>query len=369
MSFDENALLKKLDELFEADRFAEIESEIRKLPREELSLELRFRLASALNNQKKLEEEIAELKEIEPLCSTPAEQARFWYSTGYVHYVSDHEMAAFHCFKKAQELDPEDTANLDLNEVIEECDGYISRDLMELKGFGRAAVEAIHARCEEVAEKDRTELSEPEFTVYLGFLSGIRVPIGLEKPLLFDDVMKKVSDEEKPVLRNFLQEYFGISNAEDFKNFYHRNMKYDLYGMAGDVLAYLDGKPRFPVEELNREGREFFVDCAEYLNAIRECMTSSTVLGWDISEKVGTARLCYACDLLSESDFIGCMSALAQTARDKFASFEEYMISTIMGCGLFMFLDDNCGIKSAINFMNTMLPMLLSSPLAQIKWG
>ena len=369
MSFDENALLNRLDELFDEDGFAEIEREIRKLPREELSLELRFRLVSALNNQKKLEESIVELKEIEPLCSTPAEKSRFWYSTGYVHYVNDCEMAASHCFKKALEIDPDDSAELDLKDIIEECDGYIYRDLMELKGFGRAAVEAIHARCEEVAEKDRTELSEPEFTVYLGFLSGIRVPVGLEKPLLFDDVMKKVSDEEKPILRDFLQKYFGISDADGFKRLYHEDMRYNLYGMAGDVLAYLDGKPRFPIPELAGTGREFFDDCSEYLNAIRECMTEPNVLGWDISEKVGMARLCYACDLLSDSDFIGCMSALAQAARDKFASFEEYMISLIMGCGFFMFIDGNCSIKSAISFMNTILPMLLSSPLARLKWG
>ena len=59
MSYDENALLKQLDELFDEDRFAEIEGKIRQLPREELSLELRFRLVSALNNQKKLEEQKA----------------------------------------------------------------------------------------------------------------------------------------------------------------------------------------------------------------------------------------------------------------------------------------------------------------------
>ncbi|MGN0640181.1 MAG: DUF1266 domain-containing protein [Oscillospiraceae bacterium] len=369
MSFDEKSLLTRLDELFDEDKFAEIEREIRKLPREELSLELRFRLVSALNNRKKFEESMSELKEIEPLCKTPAEKARFWYNTGYAHYVNDHEMAASHCFKRAQELDPEDSAGLDLKSIIEECDGYIYRDLMELKGFGRAAVEAIHARCEEVAEKDREELSEPEFTIYLGYLPGIRVPIGLEKPLLFDDVVKKYSDDEKPIAKDFLQKYFGITDTDGFKKFYHEDMKYNLYGMAGDVLAYLDGKPRFPVSELTGTGRELFDDCSEYLNAIRECMTEPNVLGWDISEKVGMARQCYACDILSNSDFFGCMTALAQVSRERFASFEEFMISLTMGCGFFMFLDDNCSIKSAINFMNTMLPMLLRSPLAQFKWG
>lgn len=369
MNYDEKALLKQLDKLYDEDSFAEIEEEIRKLPKSELSLELRFRLISALNNQRKLEEALAELKETEPLCLTDAEKARFWYNTGYAHYMNDHEMTASHCFKRALELDPEDKAGLDLNAIVEECDGYISRDLMELKGFCRAAVEAIHARCGEVAEKDREELSEPEFTIFLGYLSGIRKPIGLEKPLLFDDVVKKVSDEEKPVLRDFLEKFFGITDAESFKKFYHEDMKYNLYGMAGDVLAYLDGKPRFPITELNREGREFFEDCTEYLNAIRECMTEPNVLGWDISEKIGTARLCYACDLLSNSDFFGCMTALTQAARDKFVSFEEFMISLAMGCGFFMFLDDNSSIKSATNFMNTILPMLLSSPLAQFKWG
>ena len=61
MSFDEKSLLKQLDKLFDEDKFAEIEQEIRKLPRNELSTELRFRLISALNNQKKLVEALAEV--------------------------------------------------------------------------------------------------------------------------------------------------------------------------------------------------------------------------------------------------------------------------------------------------------------------
>lgn len=369
MNFDENALLERLDELFEADGFGEIEEEIRKISRDELTLELRFRLVSALNNQKKLAESIEELKEIEPLCKTPAETARFMYNTGYVHYLNDCEMTASHCFKDALAADPEDTADLDLKNVIEECDGYISRDLTELKGFGRAAVEAIHARCAEVEEKDRTELSEPDFTLYLGFLAGIRVPIGLEKPLLFDDPVKKYSDEEKPVVKGFLRDYFGITDVESFRNFYYNDMKYNTFRLVGDALSYLDGKPNFSVSELPKEGKEMLDDCAEYLNAVRECMTQSTVLAWDISEKIGVARHCYACDILSDSDFFGCMSALMNAAKENFVSFEEYMISLIMGCGFFMFISENCSIKSAVGFMNTTLPMLLNSPLAEIKWG
>lgn len=369
MNFDENALLERLDELFEADGFGEIEEEIRKISRDELTLELRFRLVSALNNQKKLAEAIEELKEIEPLCKTPAETARFMYNTGYVHYLNDCEMTASHCFKDALAADPEDTADLDLKNVIEECDGYISRDLTELKGFGRAAVEAIHARCAEVEEKDRTELSEPDFTLYLGFLAGIRVPIGLEKPLLFDDPVKKYSDEEKPIVKGFLRDYFGITDVENFRNFYYNDMKYNTFRLVGDALSYLDGKPNFSVSELPKEGKEMLDDCAEYLNAVRECMTQSTVLAWDISEKIGVARHCYACDILSDSDFFGCMSALMNAAKENFVSFEEYMISLIMGCGFFMFISENCSIKSAVGFMNTTLPMLLNSPLAEIKWG
>lgn len=369
MSFDENALLERLDGLFEADKFAEIEEEIRKISRGELTLELRFRLVSALNNQKKLAEAIEELKEIEPLCETPSEIARFMYNTGYTHYMNDCEMTASHCFKDALAADPDDTAGLDLANIIEECDGFISRDLTELKGFGRAAVEAIHARFSEVKEKDRTELSEPDFTLYLGYLAGIRVPPGLEKPLLFDDPIKKYSEEEKPVVRDFLRNFFGITDTESFRNFYYRDMSYNLFRMAGDVLSYLDGTPNFSVSELTKEGKEMFDDCAEYLNAVRECMTKSTVLAWDISEKIGIARHCYACDILSDSDFFGCMSALMNAAKENFVSFEEYMISLVMGCGFFMFISENCSIKSAIGFMNTTLPMILSSPLAEIKWG
>ncbi len=369
MSYNENKLLKQLDKLFDEEKYAEITEEIRKIPRDEWSLELRFRLVSALNNMKALNEALAELHEIEPLCTDPADKARFWYNTGYVHYMNECEMVASHCFKTALEIDPEDTNGLDLKGIIEECDGFISRDLMELKGLGRAAVEAIHTFCGQVAEKDRKELGEPEFTMYLGYIPGIRKVTGVDKPLLFDDVEAKYSDEEKPIVRDFLKRFFGISDLESFRKFYFEDMHYNLYGLGSDVMAYLDGKPKFPISELNQTGKEMFEDCAEYLNAIRECVTQNTFSGWDIAEKIGIARHCYACDVLAPEDYIGCMKALMEYAKENFASFEEFMISYIMGCGFYMFLTGNCSIKQATGFMNMIMPMLLQSPLNTIKWA
>ncbi len=369
MSFDEKTLLKQLDTLYEQEKYSEIEKEIKNLPRENISLELRFRLVSALSSQKKLNESIEELKEIEPLCKTPPEQARFWYSTGYVHYVNDCEMAASHCFKKALSLDPEDACELDLKAIIEECDGFISRDLTELKGLCRAAVEALRARFSEIASKNKEELSELEFTMYLGYLPAIRTPVGVKKPVLLDDPMKKYSEEEKPAVRDFLKNYFSVTDTDSFKRLYFEDRKYNLYSVADDVMSYLLGKPNFPVSELDGTGKEFFDDCVEYMNAIKECLPKSTVLAWDISEKIGIARYSYSCDIISDRDYIGCMKALTDAATDKFSSFEEYALSLVMGCGFFMFVNDNCSIKSAKNFINMNLPMILSSPLGNLKWG
>lgn len=44
------------------------------------------------------------------------------------------------------------------------------------------------------------------------------------------------------------------------------------------------------------------------------------------------------------------------------------MHSLIYGCGLYMFSIDNFNVSSAIEFICTMIPLLLNSDLADLKW-
>lgn len=369
MSFDENAFFERLDLLFERNNFGEIEKMIRNLSEDELNIELRFRLISALNNQKKFDEAIKELREIEPLCTTPAENARFWYSVGFAHYMNDCELTAQHCFEQALVVDPDDTAGLDVKSILEECRDYIKQDLEDLNAFGKTAVEAVHEYFAKVDEKDKKTLSDTEFTLYLGYSGGVRVPPTVERPLYFDDPVMKYSEEEKPAVRDFLRNFFGISDIVSFKNFYVNDLKYNSFRIASDALAYSDKNPNFPFSQLTQDIEEMFGNCAQFLNAVREYLPKMNVLAWDISEKIGAARLAFSCDVIPDSDYFGCMGALLSAARENFTSFEEYVISMVFGSGFFMLLAENFNIKSAIEFMENQLILLTNSPLSEIKWG
>lgn len=369
MAIDENALFERLDLLFERNNFAEIERLIREISQDELTTELRFRLVSALNNQKKFPEAIKELRALEPLCTTTAENARFWYSAGFAHYMNDCELTALHCFEQAAVVDPEDTAGLDIKGIIEECRGYINQDLADLNAFGKTASEAVRECFAKVDEKDRKALSDTEFTLYLGYLSGIRVPPPVQDALNFDDPLKKYSEEEKSGVKMFLRNYYGISDLASFKNFYVNDLKYNGYRVASDALAYSDKNPNFPFSQLTQEIEEMFGNCALFLNAVRDYLPKTTVLAWDISEKIGAARLAFSCDVIPDGDYFGCMGALLNAAKESFSSFEEYVKSLIFGGGFFMFLAENFNIKSSIAFMENLLTMLVNSPLSEIKWG
>lgn len=364
---DNDKIYEKLDALYDEDKFDEIIEEIAKIPRKQWSNKLWFRLIGAYSSSGKFGEATQELQGIFPHCQTREDKARYWYQLGYICYKTDHEFAAKHLYEKGLAADPDDS--LGLKAEIEECNAYISEDLLKLADISFRATETIKKHCGSANGKIKYRVSEEEFTLRLGYLSAIRHIPGTQYGLGFDDYLKKFPENEKPIVRDFLKRNFRITNKKSLLEICNNTMSYNLARVLQNICSYIVGNPDFDASALNDNGKEFFNDAAEYFKYELKFLPEGGVAAWDICEKIGFARNCYACDILSESEYREIMNEQTAYAKKFFSSFEEYLTSLVLGAGMFMFVEDNRSVKSAIEFIDRVMPLVLEGDVPDVLWN
>lgn len=364
---DDDELYCLLDEFYDNNEYEKIVAAVTEISREQWSVKLHLRLISAYNNLRQFDNSRQELEKLAPNCKTPAEQAKFYYMHGYIYYAQRKEMMAITFYNKGIAQDPDNTSGYDLDKEVETCRKRIEKDLKELGELSEHIYNDIKQVCSEKPESEKADITDEEFTMYLGFLSAIRKVPGMERGVGFKDYFRKYEGADKEAVLKFLS-MLGITDRESMLNFYQRDIRCNLAGMYNDIPLYLAGKPRFELSELNEDGRGAFLDAAEFFKPFNKYLPPAGIMAWDICEKVGFARLAYSCDIITNSDYCTIMMYADDTAREYFSSFEEYLLSLAFGCGVIAFhIDDS--IVGAMKYMRDMMPLLLHGDLPVIKWS
>lgn len=367
---DDDAIYTTLDDCFDREDYRGIADTITAIPREIWSTKLWFRLISAYNNLREFDNAFRELHLIEPYCVTDDQKASRCYMYGYAYYADDKEMMAVSCFSDGKKIDPEDKGDHEWDRMIAECSEYIKKSLEKLRALAEHIDEDITDAFSQQPEEDRDEVSEEEFTMFLGYIPAIRKIPGTSKGLLFDKenyFLKYKGDDKKAVLE-FFDRMYGVHDRESFRDMFTTYTGCNIINLYGDIPPYLAGEPNFDTDELNDQGREAFFNAVEFFKPFNEFLPEAGVLAWDICEKVGLARLAYSCDIIGNTDYCTIMLMLTDQAREQFSDFEEYMRSLIFGCGVYMFHTGNWDINGAMDFMKMIMPMLLKSDLPYIQW-
>lgn len=363
---DSDPVYDKLDEWHDGDDFDSIIDTVLAVPRGEWSNKLHFRLISAYNNKKDFESAAKELEEIRGSCESPRDLARFYYMNGYIYFMTDREMLALSMYRQGLEADPEDTSGLNLEAECRECLEYINDDLNALYLSCADAAAKIAARCRE--NPDRIDAADHDFILQLNFLFAIRTLPGMTHGLKLGDFFRKFEGEEREAVLKFLSEGRGITDRASLLESIGKYRYCNLALMVNDAMASLAGKPSFDPEILDRAGREAFENCTLFVRAFSEFLPSAGVLAWDINEKMGMARYAYSCGILPEEDYIAAMMALADIAKERFSSSEEYLRSLVFGCAMYAFDVDCWNIGGAAEYMKKMLALLLRSDLPDLEW-
>lgn len=364
---DDDAIFDTLNEQIDNEEYAKAVSAITAIPREKWSNKLRFLLICAYNNQKDFEKADAELDAMAELCETPNDKARYCYQHGYMFSSTGYSVMARKAFTDAVRLDPEYGKSIDIESDIAECDDDISEELGKLHELCKTVSNDIKERCGKNAMKRK--LSKNEFRTRLGFFSAIRKLPGIDRPMGFDDYFTTIKGEEKEKTLKWLNDFYGVTDAKSFFQHIQTYRGCNLSRMVIDAAAFLTNKPNFDINELNDDGKFAFGNSVMFIDKFIEFLPRGGILAWDINEKIGFARHAYRCGLISEEDYKDGMNSLAGMAKDAFSDWEEYMRSLIYGSAMFIFSIDQWNIKSAVNFVTQMVPLLLSSDLADSSWG
>ena len=365
---DNDAVYETLDKLYDEDKFTDIINEITKIPKEKWSNKLWFRLIGAYNSSERFGEASRELQEIFPRCRSNEDIARYWYQRGYSFYKTDHEFAAKHFYERGLAADPDDTLNL--KGEIEECNSFLLEDLHKLAEISNRVKITLEKHCASGMGRVKYRVSDEEFSMRLGYFPAIRRIPGTKFGLGFKDFLKTFSDDDKPVVREFLKKNFKITDKKSLDDLCNNNFSYNLSLLLHNVCSNVIGKPDFDTSKLDINGRELFSDLTVFFSYIAKYLPERGGLSaWDICEKIGFARNSFACGIITEADYRAIVNKMTDFAKNSFSSFAEYLVSLVIGSGTFMFLEDNRSVKSAIRFINEMMPLVLEGDVPDIMWN
>lgn len=357
----ESGLFKQLDKWHEDDEYDKIVEAVLSVPLENRSNKLWFRLISAYNNMEEFAKARAELEKLAPLCDNPADSARLHYMTGYIFYRENREYLAIMEYRRGLAADPDETSGIDLKKEIEDCRGYITKNLEKLRSLSERVYNDVKERCQEKSEK--TELTDEEFAMYLGFLPALRVIPGHSNAIGFG-YSRKYDGEEKQAALDWLARSFGITDRESLLDFCQNAQYCNINATAEEIKACLAENDRTDP----RDEGQYVVDCfAEFIGAFKDFLPEAGVLAWDIGEKTGFIRWAYACGIIPDDEFDGYMKSLRDLAREKFSSFEEYILSAAFGAALFMFKIERMHILHAIDYLARTAPQL-KIELPDLEW-
>lgn len=365
---DNDEIYNKLDKLYDEKKYDKIAETILDVPFEKWSNRLWFRLISAYNNLKQFDKAELELKKIQPRCENPSDTAHWFYMNGYINYRNGKTFNALHFYEDGLAADPDNTSKLDLKQEIDDCWVQIKKDLEIVRNMSEKISQDIKTRCSERPDSEKFNLNDEQFTLELGFLPGIRKIPGQERGLGFDEYFKKYEDEKKELAKDWLEKLFHIRDNESFKHFIQKDINCNMAHFGEDAIAVINKKPNFDLSELNLEGKRLFQDTTLFVNAFAEYLPESGTQAWDICEKIGFLRHAYAVDYISQEEYICSMMSLTEDAKKKFSSQEEYVASLIFGCGLYMFMIDECSIESAAKFLSQMATFVINGDLPHILW-
>ncbi len=365
---DNDPIYETLDRLYDEDKFDEIIAAVKAVPRKQWSNKLWFRIIGAYNNTGRFGDSIQELQGIFPRCRSHEDLARYWYQRGYILYKTDHELAAQHLYERGLAADPDDT--LELKTEISDCIAIVAEDFQKLANISERAMMTLKKHCVSSMGKIKYRVSDEEFALRLAYLPAIRHIPNTKYGLGFDDFLKKFPDDEKRIVRAFLKNNFGVVDKKSLDELLNGKLSYNLTSVMHNVCAQAAGSPDFDASALDQNGRELFGDFTLFLSYIIKFLPiRGGVTAWDLSEKIGFARNAYACDVISEKDYCEAVNKYMDIAKQCFSDFDEYLTSLVLGSGMFMFLEDNRSVKSAIKYIDTVMPLVLQGDVPDIMWN
>lgn len=359
---DDDQIYEKLDEWHENDEYDNILETVYAIPREMWSNKLWFRMISALNNKKEFDKAKEELDKIIEICKTPSDKGSAYYMLGYMFYMQNKDIKALYCYRRAMKEDPE----RDLQSECDDCQRYIDESLNKLEEMSDDVIKLIDNCLKTVPKKDKIKINENIFALLIGIIPSARKIPCIDKCIGLDSIFDKYEEDEKEAVRQWL---LRVYNVKDIKTLITAcNDNFNVSGKYDDIVAYMSGKPNFDLDIMDKNVKLMWDSCMMFCEKIVGKVPKGGVTAWDIGERTGLVRYAYACDIITDSEYVLAVMELTDEIKKRYSSWNEYLAGYIFGSGIFMLLVSDFSIDESIDFMCKIAKVMLESDIPQCRW-
>ena len=359
---DDDKIYEALDKWHDEDEYDKILDTIFKIPREQWSNKLWFRVISAYNNKSEFHEAIDELTELKEHCTEAADIAKWHYMFAYIFYMRDQYVMAKKFLEKAVEYAPE---REDYQEFLEECEEYIEKKVDKARIVFEYAEEWLAKAEKELQEKgEKKDCEGVEFWALLSFPAAFRIYPGLPHCMGVETFYKCSTEEEKQELREFLATELGITDVESTKEAFtsfHCGFEYE------DFVAAWNGEG-IDVSQLDILKSSVYESCLFFGEVIRDYVPEGGIHAADIVEMMMVLRMAYACDILSNYDYSQAALALADWVQEIYHSWQEYAMATFCGIAYSVYRSSYSNLKETIEVMSKQLTFMPHLDYLYYNW-
>lgn len=320
---DNDPIFEQLEQWHNEDEYQKILDKIEEIPEEERSNKLMFLKISALNNLKRFDEAKKELSLFSQKCTEPYEFARLFYMLGYIYDNTNCEMKAVECYRNTKSLDPDFEGIQDLLDGSMKC---VNRDL-EAAGNAFAKLFPDVSDAIEKAEAP-LKLDAEDALPYIALVeaSFITSRLGIKLPL--DKMFFKCDEADKPRVKAFLEQVYGIRDIESLRQWYGNNRH--AYQFARMTAAMKENK-KLPTKGLKIAERVCYDATNLIISYMKDLLPEAGIAAWDYSTVLALTRLAYSCDILTNTEFGETFIFFSDECKKNFSSWEEFTRSTVIG--------------------------------------
>ncbi len=360
MISDNDPIYELLDKWHEEDQYEKILEKIAEIPLEERSNKLWFRKISALNNMKRFSEARMEIGTLAKRCTEDKDTAKLFYMLGYIYDNTDSELKAVECYRHTRALDPEYEG---LQELIDSAMEYVNKDMEGVQNsFGKLFPDAKSAF---EKEEDPRDLDETEAFQYIALVESSFIPSGLGVKVPLDQPFFKCGEEDKEKVKALLSSKFGVTDIGSLREWFGKNRNGQH---LAEVMMALDEEVEIPVEKMSIAGRTRFDADQLVIRYLKGFLPKAGILAWDFCAVLALARLAFAVDLLSNTEFVETTLFFTDECRRNFDSWEEFTRSLVVGAFYSaMCFETSYDINSAARFaIGTGILCMQNYP--KLKW-
>lgn len=282
---------------------------------------------------------------------------------GYIYYALQREALADWYFRHALENDSNLDAAMELHilcEKVLEEQRSVSQQLLDIN------IREIDALLNKREKKELKNCSKEEFTALLGFpsLAGKLPGIGDMGINIFYQCKSK---KEKQDAKEFLQNTFGIF---DMKSLVEQISKAFVSGEQFEEFQKVWNQKQEDIllGDMEVEDKAAFETYLEFAALFPEQVKETGVYAADLSDKITLLRAAYACDIISNSEFLSSLLYFGEEAMRHYHSWREYVIGYLCGKSYTRYVMHGADMRGTLQYMDNFLKVLSDIECFDYQW-